>query len=140
MTPNRRMFLLALTSWVTIPIVRAHADDDDRRHKGKGRRKRRRTRHRSTRRREAKIKSDREAREKHDFEEAAKARKTGRIMPLENILETVRKAHKGEFVGVEIEKENGVWIYEIKMVSPDSRFFEVYVDAATGKIVRTWGK
>ena len=145
MTADRRMFLLALTSWVALPFAQARADKDGREDeedegKRKRRRRNRKSRHRRTGRRRRKNKSDREANEIHDFEEAARARKAGKIQPLEDILKSVRKTYKGEIVGVEIEKEKGVWVYEIKMVSADNRFFEVYVDAATKKIIRTWGK
>ena len=139
------MFLLTIASWALLPLARARADDDDHHddddddHKKKRRRKKKARRERNERKRR-KFKRDREDEENHDFEEAARARKSGAILPLEEILKEIRKTYKGEIVGVEFEKKNGIWIYEIKMISPKNRFFELYIDATTKKIIKVWGK
>jgi len=81
---------------------------------------------------------DREA--KDDSEDAARARRAGDIRPLSEILEMVQKAYPGEVVGVEFERKHGNWTYEIKLVSPDNRYLEIYVDARTKEVVKVEGK
>ena len=36
---------------------------------------------------------------------------------------------------IELEKEDGIWVYEFKVISPQGRMIEVHVDAKTGKLV-----
>ena len=149
MTSNRRMFLGAMAAWLLLPCANAYADDDGddekdhdrkRRRSRRRRKRRRRSRNKSKRYNRSSGKRYREVEEDHDYEAAAKARKSGSIRPLEEILKEVRKVHSGEVVGVEFEKKNGIWVYEIKMVAPDSRFFEIYIDATSKKILKVWGK
>jgi len=72
-------------------------------------------------------------REDHDVARAALER--GEILPLEKILARVRESVRGDVVGVELERERGAWIYEIKIIGPGSAMIEARVDAQTGKIV-----
>ena len=41
-----------------------------------------------------------------------------------------------EIAGVEIEREDGHWIYEFRVVDGSGRLFEVYIDARDGTIER----
>ncbi len=75
-----------------------------------------------------------------DYEDADRARRAGDVVPLRNVLKMVRKSFKGEIVGVEFEMEDGLWVYEIKMVDEDDRYVEIYVDAKSNKILKTEGK
>lgn len=52
----------------------------------------------------------------------------------------MQKQYPGEVVGVKFEKEDGVWVYEFKMVMPDGRYVEIYVDAKTKQIIKVEGK
>ena len=55
--------------------------------------------------------------------------------PLVEILGTVEKQIDGDIVGVELEREHGRYIYELKIVTPRGRLLEVYVDAVTARIL-----
>lgn len=59
------------------------------------------------------------------------------ILSLSAILDLVRGKLPGEIAGVEIERKNGRWLYEFRVVDSQGRLFEVYVDARTGEIERT---
>lgn len=76
----------------------------------------------------------------YDHEEADLARRSGEIRPLQEILDEVLKSQPGEVVGITFGKEYGMWVYEMKMVTPGGRYLEIYVDAKTGKIIKTEGK
>ena len=56
-------------------------------------------------------------------------------MPLASILREVGQRFDGDVVGVEFEREGGRYVYELKIVSPDGRLREVYVDARTAEII-----
>jgi|AP12_2_1047962.scaffolds.fasta_scaffold14749_3 uncharacterized membrane protein YkoI len=70
-----------------------------------------------------------------DHEEAHRALQHGLALPLAVILKTVEEQVGGDVVGVELEREDGRYVYELKIVAPDGRLREVYVDAMTGAIL-----
>lgn len=71
-----------------------------------------------------------------DHDEARRAVEAGEIRPLAQILDLVRGKLPGEIVEVEIERENGLWVYEFKVVNGKGRLSEVEVDGHTGEIKR----
>ena len=70
----------------------------------------------------------------HEHDSVRRAVARGEILPLSDILAWVRGRLPGEVVGVEIEREKGRWIYELRVVSGEGRLFDVYVDARDGAI------
>lgn len=61
----------------------------------------------------------------------------GEIKPLVQLLELAKDRLPGEIVGVEIERKQGVWLYEFRVIDKSGRLFDVYVDAQSGEIRRT---
>lgn len=61
----------------------------------------------------------------------------GEAKPLIEVVEIVRAHHKGEIVGVEVKRETSGWIYDVRVADPEGRLVDVYVDAATGRILKT---
>ena len=76
------------------------------------------------------------AHEEHDEEAARHALENGEVVPLERVIAGLSSQVAGEISGLELEKENGIWIYEFKVISPDGRMLKVRVDAKTGKLIR----
>jgi uncharacterized membrane protein YkoI len=62
-------------------------------------------------------------------DEVHRAVQRGDIRPLAEILAAIREQLPGEIAGVEVERENGRWIYEFRVVDKHGRLFEVRVDA-----------
>jgi uncharacterized membrane protein YkoI len=60
----------------------------------------------------------------------------GEVRPLADIVAGVRGKLPGEIVGVEVEREDGRWMYEFRVVDGKGRLFEAYVDAKSGEIER----
>jgi len=60
----------------------------------------------------------------------------GEIRPLTDILAAIRDKLPGEVAGVEVERKDGRWVYEFRVVDDKGRLFEVYVDAHNAKIER----
>jgi len=67
-------------------------------------------------------------------DEVRHAVEAGKILSLAEILEALRGKLPGEIAGVEIEQEDGRWLYEFRVVDGQGRLFEVYVDAHSGEI------
>jgi len=71
----------------------------------------------------------------HDHDRARAALGRGEVRPLAQILETVTAEIPGEVVEVELEREHGAWVYELKVIAPDGHVLEVLVDAASGALL-----
>jgi uncharacterized membrane protein YkoI len=69
-------------------------------------------------------------------DEVRRAVETGEIHSLADILNTVRDKLPGEVAGVEIERKDGRWRYEFRVVDGQGRLLEVYIDARSGEIER----
>ena len=72
-----------------------------------------------------------------DHERARAALTRGDIRPLAEIYTLVRPRIDGEIVETELEREDGRWVYEIKYISRSGRMRELYIDAKTGKTIKT---
>ena len=73
----------------------------------------------------------------NDHTEARQLIETGKILPLESILERIREHHPGKVLEVELEKEHGKVIYEIEILDKNGTVTEIYIDAQTGEILFT---
>jgi uncharacterized membrane protein YkoI len=104
---DRRCFLLAAGPLV-LGAAAAWADDDDRR---------------------------RSDDEDDDHDRAMEALQQGRVRPLAQILAEVEQDLGGQVVGVEFDDEEGVYVYEFRVVTDAGRLREVYVDATSGRIL-----
>jgi uncharacterized membrane protein YkoI len=71
-----------------------------------------------------------------DHDEARRAVERGEALPLSDILARVRSDLGGEVVGVSFERKRGRWVYEFKVIGTGGRLAEVYVDAASARIVK----
>lgn len=76
---------------------------------------------------------DRHGRDDHERARAALER--GEVRPLAWILERVGARLGGEVMEVEFEKDDGRYVYEFEIVTPDGRWREVEVDAKTGRVL-----
>jgi len=70
-----------------------------------------------------------------DQDLARAALERGDALPLAEVLTRVAPTLSGEVVGIELEREDGRLVYELKVIAPNGRVREVYVDAATAEIV-----
>lgn len=60
----------------------------------------------------------------------------GEILPLEKIMKINEGHLVGRIIEVELERERGGYLYEIKVLPPDGRYREFKIDARSGQIVR----
>lgn len=71
-----------------------------------------------------------------DHEMARRALREGKVMPLRAVLDKVEKEFKGQVLEVELEHDDGRFIYEIKMLGDQGMLSKLKVDAATGQILK----
>jgi uncharacterized membrane protein YkoI len=72
--------------------------------------------------------------EQQDHDQAREAVEHGEALPLDAVLAAVEKKVVGEVVGIEFEKNDGVWVYEIKVVDAAGHVIEILADAKTAAI------
>lgn len=72
-----------------------------------------------------------------DHDRARQALKAGEVMPLVTILERVALQHPGQVLEVELERDDGAWIYELRVLGPDGGLVKIKVDARTGAVLKS---
>lgn len=75
-------------------------------------------------------------RDEHSRDEIRRAVDAGEIKSLAEILAAVRGQLPGEIAGVEIERKDGRWLYEFRVIDSKGQLFDAYVDARSGEIER----
>lgn len=62
--------------------------------------------------------------------------KDGEIQPLSAVLAVVREKMPGEVIKIELEREDGAWVYEIKILTPSGRRRKLEINARTLAIIK----
>lgn len=70
-----------------------------------------------------------------DQDEARRALERGEIQPLDQVLDAARKALPGDVVKVELDEDDGRWIYEIKVLTSGGERREVEIDAKSLEVL-----
>ena len=71
-----------------------------------------------------------------DHDRALQALQSGEVMPLQQALDRLARTHPGQVLAVELERENGQWVYEIRLLREGGRLARVELDARTGQLLR----
>jgi uncharacterized membrane protein YkoI len=72
-----------------------------------------------------------------DHELARQALQRKEILPLDQVLNAIRNRVPGEIVEIELEREQGRWIYEVEIIDETGRMRDVLVDAKNAEIIGT---
>lgn len=70
-----------------------------------------------------------------EHEEARKALEQGLVRPLEEIIAEARKHVQGDLIEVELEQEDGRYIYELEFIQPSGQIIELQLDAKSMAII-----
>lgn len=76
------------------------------------------------------------ARADSDHDRARAAVVAGEVLPLPVILERVGRDHPGTVLEVDLERDKGRWIYELKLLRTDGGVLRLDVDASDGAVLR----
>jgi len=71
-----------------------------------------------------------------DHDRARAAMRAGEVLPLATVLQRVAPAHPGEVLEVELEREGGRWIYELKLLQRGGALIKLEVDARSGEVLK----
>jgi uncharacterized membrane protein YkoI len=70
-----------------------------------------------------------------DHDRARQALQAGEILPLRTILERVERDHPGQVIDVELERDDGRWVYEIKLLRAGGALVKLDIDARDGSLI-----
>jgi len=76
------------------------------------------------------------ARADDDHEQAHRAVQAGEVMPLRSVLERLEREHPGHVLDVELDREHGRWIYEIKLLQPGGQRVKLKLDARSAELIQ----
>ncbi len=71
-----------------------------------------------------------------DHETARKALEQHEVLPLGQVLAMIEKEQPGDVIEIELERKNGVWVYELELIDTDGRVREFDIDARSGEILK----
>lgn len=71
-----------------------------------------------------------------DHELARQALERGQVMPLRAVLDKVEREYPGQVLKVEFDREDGRFIYEIRLLQNDGRMAKLEVDAVNGRVLK----
>ena len=69
-------------------------------------------------------------------QEVRQLRESGKILPMEDILGRARAAQPGQIVEVELEREDGRYVYEVKVIDDADKVHRLELDAGSGEVLR----
>lgn len=79
---------------------------------------------------------DARAGDSRDHERARAAVQAGEVLPLPVLMERLQRTHPGQVLELELEREDGRWVYEIKLLQAGGQLLKLEVDAATGQVLQ----
>lgn len=75
-----------------------------------------------------------------DHDRARQALEAGEVLPLRTIIERVERDYPGQIVEVELERDDGRWQYEIKLLQRGGSLLKLKVDARDGSVLGVKGR
>jgi uncharacterized membrane protein YkoI len=78
-----------------------------------------------------------QAGEPHDHDRARQALESGEILPLPAILQRVEREAPGQIMAVELERHDGQWIYEVKVLRTGGSLVKLKLDARDGTVIES---
>lgn len=72
-----------------------------------------------------------------DQDEALRLRQEGLIQPLEQLLQHAMKRYPGaRLLEAELEEEDGIYVYEIELITAEGVAREIELDAHDGRVLK----
>ena len=71
----------------------------------------------------------------NDHEMARQALRQGQVLPLRTVLDRVEQQYQGQVIKVEFDREDGRFIYEIRLLQTDGKVVKLEIDARDGSLI-----
>lgn len=70
-----------------------------------------------------------------DHEQIRRLKERGKIRSLESVLEEIRRDYPGRIIEIELDDDDGRYIYELELVDEQGVVWDLEIDARTGKLL-----
>lgn len=70
-----------------------------------------------------------------DHDLARQALEERKVLPLRGVLDKVEREIPGQVLQVEFERDDGRYVYKIRLLQPDGRIAKLKVDAQDGRVL-----
>ena len=74
--------------------------------------------------------------DERDHELAREALEQGQVLPLRQVLDKVEREYQGQVLKMEFERDDGRYVYEIRLLQKDGRMAKLKVDAVDGRVLK----
>jgi len=74
-----------------------------------------------------------------DADRARAALRSGEILPLARILDTVSRQYSGDVIDVKLDRDDGIWQYEVKLLLPTGTVAKLEYDARDARLLKAKG-
>jgi Predicted membrane protein len=71
-----------------------------------------------------------------DHERARDAVQSGQALALPVLLERLQRSHPGQVLEIELERDDGRWVYEVKLLQPGGQVVKLAIDARTAEVLK----
>lgn len=75
------------------------------------------------------------ARADRDHDRARAAVQAGQVLPLPTVLERLAREQPGQVLEVELEQDDGRWVYEVRLLQAGGRLLKLKLDAGSGALL-----
>lgn len=73
--------------------------------------------------------------DRSDHERARQAVAAGEVLPLRTILERIEREYPGQIMEVELDREKGEWLYEVKVLRKNGALVKLKINARDGTLL-----
>lgn len=70
-----------------------------------------------------------------DDDRARRLQRSGQILSLDQIFDNARTIRPGRILEVELDEDNGQYIYQLEVLDRQGRVWEMELDARTGQLI-----
>ncbi|MBS0392371.1 MAG: PepSY domain-containing protein [Comamonadaceae bacterium] len=74
--------------------------------------------------------------ERGDHDRARQALQQGQVLPLRQVLDKVEREYQGQVLKIEFERDDGRYVYDIRLLQKDGRMAKLKVDAVDGRVLK----
>lgn len=60
----------------------------------------------------------------------------GEVLPLPELLARLQRTHPGQVLEVELERDDGRWVYEVKLLQAGGRLLKLELDGRTAAVLK----
>jgi uncharacterized membrane protein YkoI len=76
------------------------------------------------------------ASDRDEVDRVRAAVQSGELLPLAQVLERLQRSHPGQVLEIELERDDGRWVYEVKLLQTGGRLLKLELDGRTAAVLK----